>query len=311
VCERFGGGHLSSKWLINDHSRANITSDCIKNRDMKLILSFLALLMFGVGTLAQDDLQRMAATEREFEAFAEKAGIKAAFIEYAAPDGVLFAPDKVNAKAYWSSRGESNALLSWAPNYADISTNGLIGYTYGNWEFRPKGKNSEPAGFGHFITVWQRQPDGKYRFVVDIGIDHDKHAKYSTELASPSIRSTDLNLKNTSAADSASGFYSKLASQGPAKAYKAFAAEEIRVFRQGKYPLVGLKALSESIKGDKGSYALAKRSSFFGSVDIAYNFNTYTKTADGKMVEKGNSMQIWKLINGRWRIVLDIFKPLT
>ena len=55
---------------------------------------------------------------------------------------------------------------------------------------------------------------------------------------------------------------------------------------------------------------MPKRSSFFGATDLAYNTNTYTKMVDGKAVETGNVMQIWKLVNGRWRIVLDIFKPV-
>ena len=277
---------------------------------MKLILSLLILLTVGAVVYAQSDLQKMAATEREFEAFAEKNGNKAAFIEYAAPDGVLFTPDKVNAKAYWNGRGEWNGLLSWAPNYADISANGLIGYTYGNWEFRPKGKADAPVGFGQFITIWQRQGDGKYRYVVDIGIDHDRPATYSTDWVTATVKSSDLNEKNSSAGDFANGFYAKLAAEGPAKAYKAYAVDDVRVFRQGKFPIIGSKAVAETLKGDKGTYTLAKRSSFFGSADIAYNLNTYTKTVDGKVVEKGNTMQIWKLINGKWRIVLDIFKPV-
>jgi hypothetical protein len=277
---------------------------------MKYIFSLLAILIMVFCAHAQGDLQKMTATEREFEAFAAKNGNKAAFIEYAAADGLLFVPDKVNAKAYWNGRGEWNGLLSWAPNYADISANGLIGYTYGNWEFRPKGKDDEPQAFGHFITVWQLQPDGKYRYVVDIGIDHDKPAKYSTDWSTASVKSADLNEKNSSAAHSANAFFTKLASDGPAKAYKAFAVGDIRAFRQGKHPMVGLKTLAESLKGDKGTYTLSKLSSFHGSADIAYNLNTYTKTVDGKVVEKGNTLQIWKLVNSKWRIVLDIFKPV-
>ena len=35
-----------------------------------------------------------------------------------------------------------------------------------------------------------------------------------------------------------------------------------------------------------------------------------TQTKEDKSVEKGNYMQIWKFIDGRWQIVLDIFKPV-
>ena len=276
---------------------------------MKLIGTLLMLFMFVICISAQSDLQKMAATEGEFEAFAEKHGNKAAFIEFAAADGVLFTPDRVNAKAHWNGRGEWNGLLSWAPNFADISADAMIGYTYGNWEFRPKGRGGDAVAFGQFITLWKRQSDGKYRYVIDIGIDHDKPARYSTEWVTASVKSSDLNKKNLSAGDTVRKFYDKLAVDGSVKAYKAFAIDDVRVFRQGEPPIIGIKAVDEAFKGEKGSYTFGKQGSYFGSADIAYNLNTYTKTLGGKTVEQGNTLQIWKLVNGRWRIVLDIFKP--
>ncbi|MEP6787370.1 MAG: hypothetical protein ABJB40_02985, partial [Acidobacteriota bacterium] len=121
----------------------------------------------------------------------------------------------------------------------------------------------------------------------------------------------DQNEKGSSAADAANGFYAAIADEGLAKAYEKYASEDLRAYREDKQPFLGRKGIVSFIKGEKATFALPKRSSFFGSADIAYNTNTYTKTVDGKVVEKGNTMQIWKLIAGRWRIVLDIFKPVA
>jgi ketosteroid isomerase-like protein len=278
---------------------------------MKLTLLLIStLVLFAMTAIAQTDLQKMVDTEHEFARFAADKGTKSAFLAFITPDGLLFQPDKVNGIAYWNGRGESAGLLSWAPNYADMSANGIMGYTTGNWEYRAKGKDDEPGAFGEFITIWLRQPDGKYKFVVDIGIGHDRPAKYSTDWVTTSERSSDLNLKNSSAADSANGFYTMMASGGPVKAYKAYAIDDVRAFREEKQPFIGKKALLSALKDDKATYALAKRSTFFGSADIAYNLNTYTRSLKGKIVEKGNTLQIWKLVNGRWRIVLDVLKPV-
>src|SRR5687768_993735 len=73
--------------LINAAHRANITSGCII-QNMKYILSSVAILTIALCAYAQNDLQKMAETEREFEASAEMNGNKAAFIEYAAVDGL-------------------------------------------------------------------------------------------------------------------------------------------------------------------------------------------------------------------------------
>ena len=114
-----------------------------------------------------------------------------------------------------------SGLLSWHPNFADVSTNGLLGYTTGNWEYRPKGKDDQPVGFGEFITIWQRFPDGRYRFVVDIGVEHEKPATYSTA-TKYSRTPGEPNIKNYSAADSANHFFEMAAKMGHAPGVRAF-----------------------------------------------------------------------------------------
>lgn len=276
---------------------------------MKFV-SIVWLMIFATVGLAQGDLQKMVETEHDFAKYAAANGTKAAFLNYIADDGVLFLPDRVNGREYWNGRGESKGLLSWAPNYADISANGILGYTTGNWDYRPDGRDGKPVAFGEFITLWLRGPDGRYKFVVDIGIDHERPAAYSTEWTTAAKNTKDLNEKGSSAADSSAGFYAAVAAQGPVKAYRAYASDELRAYREGKLPLVGKANVIAALKKDEGTIAFAKRSVFFGSADLAYNTNTYTRTVAGKVVEKGNTVQIWKLTRGKWQIVLDVFKPV-
>src|SRR5215203_552718 len=106
---------------------------------MKIFTLFLALVLFGMSADAQADLEKLVQTERAFAQLAADKGTRAAFLENMSDDAVLFLPDKVNGKPYWLGRPESQGLLSWSPNYADVSSNGLIGYTTGNWEYRAKG----------------------------------------------------------------------------------------------------------------------------------------------------------------------------
>ena len=274
---------------------------------MKLLILLLALSM---AITANPDLEKMVATEQRFAERAAETSTKEAFLEFAAKDGVLFLPDRINAIEYWKGRGPSTGFLSWAPNYADISANGLMGYTTGNWEFRPKGADGVPEGFGEFITVWLRQPDGNYRFVVDIGVAHERPKVFSSSLANTHLISRDANADRRSAADSANAFYASIYSAGLAKAYENFATSDVRGFREGMMPVIGRKDLVSVVKKEKARYDLAKRSSFFETADLAYNTNTYRKFLDGKIVEKGNTLQIWKLIDKKWRLVLDVFKPV-
>src|SRR3982750_4365980 len=175
---------------------------------MKQFLILIFVLAFSVAGSAQNpDLQKLVQSEQAFAKLASERGTKYAFLENMTDDALVFTPDKTVAKPFWAARGESSSLLSWAPNFAAVSSSGLLGYTTGNWEFRAKGKDDTPTGFGDFITVWQRQPDGKYKWVIDIGVSHDKPVKYSTEWTTFSDKVIETNENKSSAADFANRFY--------------------------------------------------------------------------------------------------------
>lgn len=274
--------------------------------------SLILLMILSTAVLAQPraDLAKVVETEKAFAKLAEEKGTKTAFLANLADDAVLFLPDRANAKEYWLNRAESKALLSWAPNFADVSANGLLGYTTGNWEFRPNGKGDTPTAYGEFITVWQRQPDGPYKFVVDIGVGHEKRDVFSIDWTTTKQSVKDANEKKLSAADTAGSFYGLIKDNRVAAAYKAYASDEIRLYREGRFPFIGKREALKALGQEKGKLVMSKRTTFLGSADLSYVVSTYSRTDGDKVVEKGNYMQIWKLEKGGWRIVLDIFKPV-
>ena len=274
---------------------------------MKLSV-FILVILTVIPAFAQSDLEKLVGTERAFAKTALEKGTRSAFLEFMSSDAVVFTPDRTLAKPFWTARPESPAALIWAPNFADISSNGILGYTTGNWEYRAKGREDAPGAFGNFITVWVRQPSGQYRWVVDIGVNHAKSDKYSEDFAPPKPGSGNPN--NISAADSANRFYEMAAKQGIQKAYSTFADNDVRFFRENEFPASGRGPLLERVKKNRGTFSFPKRSVFFESADIAYTNNPYTFMPDNGPVETGNFLQIWKLIDGKWKIVLDVFKPV-
>jgi len=275
---------------------------------MKSFLALTVLFAAFSPLFAQGDLDKLVDTERSFAKMALDKNTRAAFLEYMSSDALIFVPDRSNAKEYWTARPENTSALVWAPNFGDISANGILGYTTGNWEFRPKGISDQPTAFGNFITVWLRQPSGKYRWVVDIGVGHDKPEKYTEEFVRAAAPGTG-NPRHIAAADTANRFFELANSVGLAKAYQQFADENMRYFREGEFPGFGRDALLKRTKKTKGFYTFPKRSVFFESDDIAYVNNTYRVISGDQELEGGNFLQIWKFVDGRWRIVLDVFKP--
>jgi len=267
------------------------------------------LILFAIAPVcAQTDLEKLVGTERAFAKTALDKGTRSAFLEFMSSDAVVFNPDRTVAKPFWTALTESPAALVWAPNFADISTNGILGYTTGNWEYRAKGRDDAPGAFGNFITVWVRQPSGQYRWVVDIGISHAKSEKFSEDFAQP--RAGTGNPSSVSAAEFATSFYETAAKQGIQKAYSTFADNDVRFFREDEFPASGRGALLDRVKKYKGIFTFPKRSMFFETADMAYTNNSYTFTPENGPVERGNFLQIWKFVNGKWKIVLDIFKPI-
>ncbi|HEX8249732.1 MAG TPA: nuclear transport factor 2 family protein [Pyrinomonadaceae bacterium] len=278
---------------------------------MKKIAVLFLIIFSCAGAFAQNDLQKLYDTEKAFERAAAEKGVNQSFIEFSALDGVCFNPSPVNCREYWKSRPASPAGLFWNPNFVDISSNGALGYTTGNSIYRPKGKDDPEAYYGQYVTMWQRQPNGTYLAALDLGISHDKPATIETAWKSPADSGRELNEKKISAADASSAFFETATNQGLSKAYKAFLAEDARLLRDGKQPILGKQNALAEFKNNKTRVFFAKRSVFVGAADMAYVSNSYTvDDRSGKQIEKGNFLQIWKLRGGKWQIVLDAFLPI-
>lgn len=259
---------------------------------------------------AQTNLDKVVETEKAFARTAAEKNTKEAFLAFSAPDGVLFNPQPVNSRQLWQTREPNASLLAWTPAFADISSNGVLGYTTGPWEFRPKGRSDAPTGFGHYVTLWQKQLDGSFKFVLDIGISHPQVA-LTNNWTSPADSGKELNEGKVSAADASTQFFETADKSGLEKAYKAFAAEDIRLYRNGKVPFVGKKNALSEVKAVKDKIKFAKRSMFSGAADLAYVSNAYTfYDKSGQETQTGHFLQIWKFRRGNWQIVLDLFNPI-
>lgn len=269
------------------------------------LVLFLALL--AATSLGQDDLQKLVDSEHAFAQMAADQNTRDAFLAYMADTAVVFSPERTEARPFWSARAANGTLLSWAPNFADVSSNGAMGYTTGNWQWQEKREAGvRPSAFGDFITVWMRQPGGNYKWVVDIGVTHDKPNGYSSDWKTAPKTAG----KGQPSDDFASEFYLSSAASGVAKAYQMYADDEIRSYREGKLAILGKKNVLAEFKAEKADFAFAKRGSSLTAGDLGYILSTYSKSKGGKQIEQGNYLQIWKFSAGKWHIVLDVFKPV-
>lgn len=278
---------------------------------MKKILALSVLFLAFTNVFAQGELQKIYDTEKAFEKSVAANGINQAFIEFSAKDGTCFFPGyPVNCLEFFRTAKPSGAALYWNPTFIDVSSNGALGYSTGNSVYKPKGKDDTAAHYGEYATIWQRQPDSSYKAVIDLGISHPQ-ANTETKWTSPADTGKELNEKKYSAADTSTAFFEMAAKQGLSRAYKNYFASDVRVLRDGKLPIVGREKALAEFKDNKSKVNFAKRSVFVGAADMAYITNAYSVTdKSGKVLEKGNFLQVWKLRGDKWQIVFDVFVPL-
>src|SRR4026209_2370117 len=143
---------------------------------MKLALTLAFLTVF---MQAQTPLQEMVQTEHAFARMAAEKNTRDAFMAFIADDGLLFRPGAVNGKKWMIEHPvpppkdtDKKPLLAWQPKFAGMAASGDMGFTTGPWEAKEDIKDEKPQAYGHFVTVWKKQADGSWKFVVDLGISH-------------------------------------------------------------------------------------------------------------------------------------------
>jgi ketosteroid isomerase-like protein len=278
---------------------------------MKKILLIASLIFTFSNVFSQTNAQKIYDTEKAFEKAVAERGLNQAFIEFSTTDGTcLFPGTPVNCIEFFKAQKPSPAALFWNPTLIDVSSNGALAYSIGNSVYKANGKDDPNSFFGEYATVWMRQPDGNYKAVLDLGISHDT-ANPETKWTTPADSGRELNERKSSAADVSTAFFETAGKKGLVNAYKTYLADDARFLREGKMPIVGKEAALKEFKKDKSYFFATKRSVFIGAADMAYIANNYLKSdAGGRNAENGYFLQVWKLRNGKWQIVLDVQMPM-
>lgn len=136
-----------------------------------MIMAAAALMLTGCVS-AQEQRERnrplaanpsaIVAAELAFNRLAQEKGLVPAFRETAHKDAVLFVPQRVKAHE-WLRSGNLGSGISWAPHAVFTSCDGSAGATTGGW-IGPGGSH------GYFTTVWLRNRDGSFKWILDHGV---------------------------------------------------------------------------------------------------------------------------------------------
>lgn len=281
----------------------------------RTLLALVAVLSLGPAAVAGTPaLDSLVASERAFARMSLEQGVRAAFIHWMAPDGVIFRPLATNARQAWGSRGPVPARLTWSPAFAEVSAAGDLGVTTGPWELRPDDPKL-PLGHGHFVSVWQRQGDGEWRVSVDIGISHAKpargvgmdeltagpvHAVPPPGAALPDLMALDLAWSEDARA------------RGSAAAFARRAARDVRFYRDGLAPVLGASGGREMMRIVPGVTRWdpeAQRVSRSGDLGCTYGM-LERRAAAGSAPDSSVYLHVWRREAGGWKVALALETPL-
>ncbi len=260
---------------------------------LALLLGFVSL---ALAKRIQDKsaLQAMVDTERAFAKMSEDQGTRPAFVAFIADDGILFRPRAVKGKQWFAEhpapQSDKRPLLSWYPAMAGMARAGDLGYTTGPWEFKPDIiSNPQPA---QFEGPWELPP----------GFRTPKPVKGNLTSSNSALLRRDRE------------FSEAALKRGARAAFADYAMPEVRIYREGKFPLIG-KDMAPAVLPDSSSVWSWEPAAgeVSASDDLGYTYGTYQISGDelgAKIIESGNYFRIWKKDKGAWKVLFDLTNPV-
>jgi ketosteroid isomerase-like protein len=272
--------------------------------------SFLLAILPGLKAQERASPSVVANAESNFARTCAERGIRESFLQFFAPDSIIFAPGPQNGQKFYTDYKDKGRKLIWQPIFATIARSGELGLTSGPWEMQTSMRDQTPLAFGNFVSVWKKQPDQAWKVIVDVGVDHPRPDQRpdGVQLLLPDETSAkvDVDLART-ALEKAEQNFAALIKQDAAGALPTMASENIRVFRDNSIPTVGKTAAKSLLNNSK----ITRKVSGGGmseSGDFAYRYGSYSTEPDTE-IERGYFLSIWRMEGEQgWKLLLDLQK---
>lgn len=271
---------------------------------------------FILGVQAWAGPEVLVGLEREFAASVAAQGPKAGFLQYLAPEGLLFRPQPVVGAAFFAGAPEDAGLLEWAPSFAFLAKSGDLGFTTGPWQYRASRTNALVNASGQYLTVWQATATG-WKVLLDAGVggpamafpwrvDADGPDEPDAPLAAweQTQRGRDLRFVEET-------FGRRAARGGEAAAVEDHGHKRIRVLRSGVSPVVGRAEAVRFLSANRRKTRDALQGVVIsGSGDLGYAWGESEWLGSGTTPHRTvrSWARVWRRSgwSGTWRVAVDL-----
>ncbi|MBK9757037.1 MAG: DUF4440 domain-containing protein [Nannocystis sp.] len=278
---------------------------------MRLLLLTAALLVGCAEKLPESHVLPVVKAERAFSERSLERGMKAAFLDNLAVDAVVFGPGPTPGRAYYEAQRDVGARLSWTPSYAEVSRGGDLGYTTGLYTQA----RADGTDFGHYVSVWRKQADGRWKVVADGGNQHLPPLQVANKLeflpappkkSKPPVLAVGPELRRMLAAERV--LVSAWASSGSA-ALVAHATADLRYLPPDALPVVGRAAVEATLSVGRETMSFTPMGGdIAASGELGYSYGAATRKAgpDAES-ESGGYLRVWRRsARGVWQVALEL-----
>ena len=246
----------------------------------------------------------LAHAERTFASRASEVGVRDAFIESFAPEGLVFEPAPVRVREVWPTRAPPPApaaqRLLWQPELVVVAASGDLGFSTGPFRIEDRASGTVRT-HGAFFSVWQRAPGAPWRVWLDMGATMPAPVVQSTWSIVP--RPVRGGIPAAASADAVMA-QDRALSGIPAHAFAAALAENARQHRDGSVPLLAaawVDALARD--GATATYEPAE-ARVARSGDLAAVHGRMTRHAAGAD-GAARYVHVWLRDGGAWRLAVE------
>lgn len=254
------------------------------------------------------DVNEVVAAERAFAEAGTDSGVVRSFSAFIAPDGILFRPGPVPGRDWLAAATPRTGPphLEWWPVYAGIAQSGDLGFTTGPWVF------GEGQAHGFYFTIWKKQPDGAWKFVLDHGPQHEGASAFGREAPVTFLAPTTGDTKDIDAEralDRVRAHETAMAAELAADAraaYRKWVTPDALLLGSATPPTLDAAGQSGEIQRRPETLAVAPLGAGASSAgDLVYTYGEARWTrADGGAAH-GHYIRLWQFREGDWRIVAD------
>jgi len=282
---------------------------------MKQIFSTAIASLLALSAFAQKNdgtTKSLVNAEKDFAKSIAKNGDKESYLEYSLASALVFRPNPVNVKTFYSTQAKGEKSVTWEPNLAKVSRSGDLGFTTG-----PYAVDGAEKQYGQYLSIWKTE-NGKWKLAIDLETTSNKPLDQTApkfvepkdHVAPKFLNEREIKAGREIIATTEKTLNTFLKTHGIG-AFGGFMTDDSRLLFPGNEPITGKGKILSFYNGmiSKINLKTTGVDKALGS-DLAYTFGVATIDYKADLRESFNYVFVYeKAADASWNLIVQAFVP--